>query len=40
MLDDTILTLFFDHEHAARIYDGAEEVHKLSLALRILRQYR
>lgn len=40
MLDDTILTVFFNYERAACIYDGADEVHKLSLARRILRQYR
>jgi alkylation response protein AidB-like acyl-CoA dehydrogenase len=40
MTDDTILASFFRHERAARIYDGADEVHKLSLARRILRQYR
>jgi alkylation response protein AidB-like acyl-CoA dehydrogenase len=40
MTDDTMLASFFRHERAARIYDGADEVHKLSLARRILRQYR
>ena len=39
MTDDTILAFFFRHERAARIYDGADEVHKVSLARRILRQY-
>jgi len=40
MTDDTMLAFFYRHERAARIYDGADEVHKLSLARRILRQYR
>jgi alkylation response protein AidB-like acyl-CoA dehydrogenase len=40
MTDDTMLAFFFRHERAARIYDGADEVHKLSLARRILRSYR
>ncbi len=39
MTDDTILSFFFRHERAARIYDGADEVHKVSLARRILRSY-
>lgn len=40
MADDTILAYFFRHERAARIYDGADEVHKSSLGKRILRDYR
>lgn len=36
MTDDTPLAFFFRHERAARIYDGADEVHKISLAKRIL----
>ncbi len=39
MTDDTILAWFYRHERAARIYDGADEVHKTSLAKRILRKY-
>ncbi len=39
MTDDTIIAFFFRHERAARIYDGADEVHKAALARRILRQY-
>lgn len=35
--DDTILAYFLRHERAARIYDGADEVHKTSLGRRILR---
>lgn len=40
MTDDTILAYFFRHERAARIYDGADEVHKTSLAKRILKAYQ
>ncbi len=40
MTDDTILAFFFRHERAARIYDGADEVHKSSIARRILRKYQ
>jgi alkylation response protein AidB-like acyl-CoA dehydrogenase len=39
MTDDTILAYFYRHERAARIYDGADEVHKSSLAKRMLRSY-
>jgi alkylation response protein AidB-like acyl-CoA dehydrogenase len=39
MTDDTILAFFFRHERAARIYDGADEVHKSSIAKRILKKY-
>jgi acyl-CoA dehydrogenase len=39
MTDDTILAFFFRHERAARIYDGPDEVQKLSLARRILSEY-
>ena len=37
MTDDTVLAYFYRHERAARIYDGADEVHKTALARRILR---
>lgn len=40
MSDDTILSYYFRHERAARIYDGPDEVHKASLGKRILRNYR
>ena len=40
MTDDTILAWFYRHERAARIYDGADEVHKTALAKRILKTYR
>ncbi len=39
MTDDTILAFFFRHERAARIYDGADEVHKVALAKRLLQTY-
>lgn len=39
MTDDTILAYFYRHERAARIYDGPDEVHKISVAKRILRRY-
>jgi len=37
--DDTVLAHWYRHERAARIYDGADEVHKSSLGRRLLRQY-
>jgi len=37
--DDTILAAYYRHERAARIYDGADEVHKSSLAKQILKKY-
>lgn len=40
MTDDVPLAYFYRHERAARIYDGPDEVHKLSLARRILKAYR
>jgi acyl-CoA dehydrogenase len=39
MTDDTPLAHFYRHERAARIYDGADEVHKVVVAKRILRGY-
>ncbi|MFH1985294.1 MAG: acyl-CoA dehydrogenase family protein [Pseudomonadota bacterium] len=39
MTDDTILAFFFRHERAARIYDGTDEIHKLSVAKKILKTY-
>ena len=39
MTDDTIIAFFFRHERAARIYDGADEVHKATVARRILKGY-
>ena len=40
MSDDTILAYFYRHERAARIYDGADEVHKASLGKRVLRNHQ
>jgi alkylation response protein AidB-like acyl-CoA dehydrogenase len=39
MTDDTPLAYWWGHERAARIYDGADEVHISSVAKRILRGY-
>jgi alkylation response protein AidB-like acyl-CoA dehydrogenase len=39
MTDDTPLAFFYRHERAARIYDGADEVHKAVVARRVLKQY-
>jgi len=40
MTDDTILSYFFRHERAARIYDGADEVHRMNVAKAILKEYK
>jgi acyl-CoA dehydrogenase len=40
MTDDTILAYFYRHERAARIYDGADEVHKMSVSKKILNAYQ
>ena len=37
--DDTILSHFYREERAARIYDGPDEVHKISVAKKILKGY-
>jgi acyl-CoA dehydrogenase len=37
--DDTVLSFYYRHERAARVYDGADEVHKLALAKGILKGY-
>lgn len=37
--DDTVLAYFYRHERAARILDGADEVHKVAVANRILKEY-
>jgi len=37
--DDTVLAYWYRHERAARIYDGADEVHKTSLGRRIMRRH-
>ena len=38
--DDTILAFFYREERAARIYDGPDEVHRLSVARQLLKPYR
>ncbi len=38
--DYTPLALWYRSERAGRIYDGADEVHKISMAKRILRRYQ
>lgn len=40
MTDDTPIAWWYRHERAARIYDGPDEVHKWSVARRILDSYR
>jgi alkylation response protein AidB-like acyl-CoA dehydrogenase len=37
--DDTVLAFYYAQERGARIYDGPDEVHKVSAARRILRNY-
>ncbi|MCU0354911.1 MAG: acyl-CoA dehydrogenase, partial [Cytophagales bacterium] len=39
MTDDLILSFWYRHERAARIYDGPDEVHKSVLARKILKEY-
>ncbi len=39
MTDDTIISYYYRHERAARIYDGPDEVHKSVVSRRILRGY-
>jgi alkylation response protein AidB-like acyl-CoA dehydrogenase len=38
--DDIILSSYYRHERASRIYDGADEVHKSRLARLILKSYK
>ncbi|MBE2220962.1 MAG: acyl-CoA dehydrogenase family protein [Anaerolineae bacterium] len=40
MTDETPIAYWYRHERAARIYDGPDEVHKRSVAQRILKSYR
>jgi len=40
MTDDTPLAYWYRHERAARLYDGADEVHKAAVARRILQGYQ
>jgi alkylation response protein AidB-like acyl-CoA dehydrogenase len=37
--DDCVLSHFYRHERPSRIYDGPDEVHKQSVAKRILKRY-
>ena len=37
--DDLVLAFWYRHERAARIYDGPDEVHKATLAKRLLKKY-
>jgi acyl-CoA dehydrogenase len=39
MLDETPIAFWYREERAARIYDGPDEVHKMSVAKRILARY-
>ena len=39
MTDDTLIAHFYRAERSARIYDGVDEVHKVSVAKRILKEY-
>ena len=38
--DDCVLSHFYRHERAARIYDGADEVHKSVVARQVLKRFR
>ena len=40
MTDDSIVAFFYREERAARIYDGPDEVHKISLAKSLLKKYQ
>jgi len=40
MTDDTPIAWHYRTDRAARIYDGVDEVHKISVARRILREYK
>ena len=39
LTDDTILAAMYRHERGARIWDGADEVHKQNLAVHLLKKY-
>ena len=39
MTDDTPLASLYRHERSARIYDGADEVHKSRVAKEIMKKY-
>jgi alkylation response protein AidB-like acyl-CoA dehydrogenase len=40
MTDDSIVAFFYREERAARIYDGPDEVHKISLAKSLLHKFQ
>jgi alkylation response protein AidB-like acyl-CoA dehydrogenase len=40
MTDETPIAFWYRHERAARIYDGPDEVHKRSVAKKILQRYQ
>ena len=39
LTDATLLSYWYRHERAARIYDGPDEVHKMVVARSVLRRY-
>ena len=39
LTNDTLLANLYQHERGARIWDGADEVHKQSMAIQILKRY-
>ncbi len=39
LTDDTVLAAMYRHERGARIWDGADEVHKQNLAVHLLKKY-
>jgi acyl-CoA dehydrogenase len=40
LTDDSPLSHWYRHERAARIYDGPDEVHKVTVARQVLKRYR
>ena len=40
LTDEYLVGFWYRHERAARIYDGADEVHKIALARSILKKYK
>ena len=39
LTDETLLSYWYRHERAARIYDGPDEVHKIVVARSVLKRY-
>jgi alkylation response protein AidB-like acyl-CoA dehydrogenase len=39
LTDATLLSYWYRHERAARIYDGPDEVHKMVVARSVLKKY-